>query len=370
MVEGRYGSRVGETGGGGPHDPFSWSFLAAKIAIDAWQWWLQGGELGEGRPEPDLQWTTPNTIALEIADLRLRDFSLARTGAPVLICAPYALHGASIADFAAGHSIVEALRNGGVARLYLAEWRSASPDMSSRSIDSYLSDLNVAVDDIGHPVDLVGLCQGGWLSLIYAARFPSKVRCLVLAGVPVDMSVGSALSRAVASMSSDAFKVLVDSTSGLVRGEQMRRFWGASPDPTTALQRTLSPDILSDRQFVERFDRWQRQTLDLPGTFFLQTVNWIFRENRLAAGEFVALGHAVQLNRVSVPVFLLAGANDEVVPAEQALATASLLGTPDAEIETAVAPSSHLGLFMGRETIGVFWARIADWLRSMDGMSL
>lgn len=360
---------MSEAGGGWSHDPFSWSFLAAKIAIDAWQWWLQGGEPGERRLEPDLQWTTPNAIALEIAGLRLRDFSLARTGVPALICAPYALHGASIADFASEHSVVEALRNGGVARLYLAEWRSASPDMSSRSIDSYLSDLNVAVDDIGHPIDLVGLCQGGWLSLIYAARFPNKVRRLVLAGVPVDMSVGSALSRAVASMPPDAFKALVDSASGLVRGEQMRRFWGGSPDPATALQRTLSSDVLGDRQFFERFDRWKRETLDLPGTFFLQTVNWIFRENRLASGEFVALGHAVQLNQVNVPVFLLAGADDDVVPAEQALATASLLGTPDAEIETAVAPSSHLGLFMGRETIGGFWVRIADWLRSVDSTS-
>ncbi len=32
------------------------------------------------------------------------------------------------------------------------------------SIDNYLADLNVAIDGIGAPVDLVGLCQGGWLS--------------------------------------------------------------------------------------------------------------------------------------------------------------------------------------------------------------
>jgi pimeloyl-ACP methyl ester carboxylesterase len=41
------------------------------------------------------------------------------------------------------------------------------------------------VDDIGPPVDLIGLCQGGWLSLVYAARFPGKVRRLVLAGAPI-----------------------------------------------------------------------------------------------------------------------------------------------------------------------------------------
>ena len=54
-------------------------------------------------------------------------------------------------------------------------------------IDDYLSALNVAVDQIGGKVDLVGLCQGGWMALVYAARFPAKVRKLVLAGAPVDI---------------------------------------------------------------------------------------------------------------------------------------------------------------------------------------
>jgi pimeloyl-ACP methyl ester carboxylesterase len=49
------------------------------------------------------------------------------------------------------------------------------------SIDDYLCTLNVLVDELGG-VDLVGLCQGGWMALIYAARFLAKVRKLALAG--------------------------------------------------------------------------------------------------------------------------------------------------------------------------------------------
>ena len=69
------------------------------------------------------------------------------------------------------------------------------------SIDSYLADLNVAVDDMGGKVDLIGICQGGWMGLLYAARFPGKVRKLVIAGAPIDVSAGdspiSALAKAV-----------------------------------------------------------------------------------------------------------------------------------------------------------------------------
>ena len=108
----------------------------------------------------------------------VRDFSRGAAGQPVLICAPYTLHSALMTDFAPGHSLVETLRQAGLARIYVTDWRSAVSEMRYLSIDSFLADLNVAIDGIGAPVDLVGLCQGGWLSLIYAARFPDKVRRL------------------------------------------------------------------------------------------------------------------------------------------------------------------------------------------------
>ena len=47
-----------------------------------------------------------------------------------------------------------------------------------------------------------------------------------------------------------------------------------------------------------------------------------------------------------MPVFLLAGAEDIVVPRDQAFATAGLLGTPPAWIERACEPCGHLSLFM------------------------
>ena len=78
----------------------------------------------------------------------------------------------------------------------MTDWRSASPDMRFLAIDNYLADLNVLVDELGGYVDLIGLCQGGWLALTYAALFPLKVRKLVLAGAPIDVAAGtSRLSR-------------------------------------------------------------------------------------------------------------------------------------------------------------------------------
>ena len=120
------------------------------------------------------------------------------------------LPNATVADFAPGHSVVEALCQGGLSRVFVTDWRSATPEIRYFSIDNYLADLNVAVDELGPPVDLIGLCQGGWLALVYAARFPKKVRRLVLVGAPIDIAAAeSQLSRFVADVPLGMFDELV-----------------------------------------------------------------------------------------------------------------------------------------------------------------
>jgi poly(3-hydroxyalkanoate) synthetase len=365
MSEGPNKPKDNGRGAAPPHDPMQWSLAAMKFATDAMFWWLdQGGAHEVPADQPELPWTTPNSIALELPTMRLRDFSRGENGQPVLICGPYALHSTLIADFAPGHSIVERLQQSGLDRIYLTDWRSASPDMRYLAIDQYLADLNVVVDEIGAPVDLIGLCQGGWLSLVYAARFPEKVRRLVLAGAPVDLSVDSGLARLVGSAPQAAFAGIVESGGGIVKGAHILRFWNRASDTETVLQRTLSPENSADQELQARFLHWHDETVDLPGTYYLQVVHWIFRENRIAKGIFTALGRVVRPGDVKIPVFVLAGSDDEIVPAAQALATASRLGTPARLIERAIVPSSHLGLFLGGQTLATTWPRIAGWLQA------
>jgi poly(3-hydroxyalkanoate) synthetase len=353
-------------------DPMLWPFAGIKLALDAYALWL-GADKGspDDRTGAELAWTTPHTISLELSTMRLRDFSSQASGQPVLICAPYALHEALIADFAPDHSIVEALQREGLDRVYVTDWRSARPNMRYLSINDYLADLNVAVDEIGPPVDLVGLCQGGWLALVFAARFPAKVRRLVLAGAPVDVSVPSAISQAVAALPAAAFESLVDGKTGVVSSSQMLDTWAGrlSFQAQDALQRDLTGEGEADRNLLMRFDAWNDATMDLPGAYYLEVVNSIFRDNRIATGHFVALGHPIHPADIRAPVFLLAGASDEIVPAAQALATARLLGRSPELIEQYIEPCGHLALFMGRETMTNSWRRIAHSLAATSDES-
>jgi poly(3-hydroxyalkanoate) synthetase len=344
-----------------------WPFAAARLATDSFRWWLEAyaSQLPAKSATATPDWTTPNDVKLQLTSMQLREFSCGSDGQPVLICAPFALHRALIADFAPGHSIVETLRDGGVERLFVTDWRSAAPEMRYLSIDSYLADLNIAVDEIEGPVDLVGLCQGGWLSLIYAARFPHKVRRVVLVGAPVDMRAASELSQLVAELPTAGFDELVRRGDGIVSGRHMIQLWSnalVGHDIDELLQRALTCEPAERERYRERFCAWDDTPLDLPGAYYLQVVNWIFKENRIAEDRFVALGRTVRLADVTAPLFLLTADDDEVVPAAQTLAAARLVGTPPSLVEKASEPCTHLGLFMGGEALGNSWRRIARWL--------
>ena len=356
-----------------PQQAWLWPLEATRLTLHSYAQWFAGPKAPpSAAPDPmPLAWTTPNSVALQLPSMRLREFSHGDSGRPpVVVCAPYALHGALLVDFAPGHSLVEALQKDGVSRIYVPDWRSATPEMRYLSIDNYLADLNVAIDEIGAPVDLVGLCQGGWLSLVYAARFPGKVRQLVLAGAPVDISTPSELSKMVAALPQAAFEQMVQQGDGLVSGEHMLKLWSipfSQHHVETTLQRNLDDGSDEAQLLLDRFERWDRAKLDLPGTYYLEATDRVFRQNLIAKGRFVALGRRIDLAEVRVPVFLLAGADDDVVPRDQAFATAGLLGTRAAWLERASEPCGHLSLFMGRSVLSHSWRRIARWLQADIG---
>jgi poly(3-hydroxyalkanoate) synthetase len=316
--------------------------------------------------ESSFPWSSPNTIALELGSMRLRDFSTGYGWPATLICAPYALHGATIADFAPGHSVVERLRQNGVPRVFVTEWRSATPETRYFTIDSYLADLNVAVDELGPPVDLIGLCQGGWLALVYAARFPKKVRRLVLVGAPIDIAAAkSSLSHFAADVPLRMFDELVRLGEGIVHGQQMLGMWGISHGPNEAdatLQNCEDIDPERREELNERFRQWHAETVDLPGSFFLQVVKWLFKQNQIAEGRFVALGQNIDLSKLTTPICLLAGSHDEVVSVDQLFAVARLVGTRDEQLMKMTEPCGHLSLYLGAEVLGRAWPSIARWL--------
>lgn len=355
------------------HFALLWPVLAAssasRFAAAAAKSWsdLLLGDDEDAAPAP--AWTTDNAVALELNTVRLRDFSTTHDGTPVLLCAPFALHRATVADFAPEHSLVAALRGAGIDHLFVTDWRSATAEMRFLGIDDYLAALNVLVDELGSPVDLVGLCQGGWLSLLYAARFPAKVRKLVIVGAPIDIgAVASSLSTIVDANPVALFEELVHLGNGRVLGGKMLGLWSPiAPSEDTIrelLQTHEAPDTRAFASLADAYRRWHVSTIDLPGTYYLEVIDKLYRQNALARGCFVALGRTIDLSRLTTPLYLLAAAQDELVAPAQLMALQDHVGVPPEQIVTAIAPCRHLGLFMGTDTLKQYWPGVAGWLKA------
>ena len=126
---------------------------------------------------------------------------------------------------------------------------------------------------------------------------------------------------------------------------------------------------IEDKDYVKRaeeFSRWYESPIDLPGAYYLQAVEWIFKENRLANGKFVALGKTISLKNIIIPVYMLAGEADDITPPAQVFNAENYLGTPKADMAKKLVPGGHIGLFMGRKTLQETWPEISKWILSYD----
>jgi poly(3-hydroxybutyrate) depolymerase len=359
--------------------PWFWPFAAAiemtRIGLKQFQDNLKFvAEAETITAPPPLGWATRNRVLLELDTMRLRDFSAARAkGTPVLVDAPYAGHASTIADYAKGQSLVETLRASGLDRVLVTDWKAATSAMKDYDIDKYLAEINVVVDDLGGAVHLVGLCQGGWMSTMYAARFPEKVRSLVLAGSPIDTDAGHGPIKKMAhSLPMRFYEEMVSAGGGRMLGRAMLAGWkDMHPDKQYVDKYIDLYAHIEDDGYVKRtegFERWYENPIDLPGRYYLQAIEELFKKNRLAKGEFVGLGRKLDLKRIKVPVFLLAGDADDITTREQVFGAQRLLGTPARNITRKLAPGGHIGLFMGSNTLADTWPEIGRWIAQCDAM--
>ncbi|HTR87093.1 MAG TPA: alpha/beta fold hydrolase [Reyranella sp.] len=313
---------------------------------------------------------TPHQVRLDLRTMRLCDYG-GSAGLPTLVDAPYAGHTAMIADYRPGQSLVETLRAAGAGRVLLTDWKSATEDMKDLEIDNYLADMVVAIDDLGGRVNLVGLCQGGWLAAMVAARFPAKVNSLVLAGAPIDTDAGDGpIKRMAHDTPMSFYEELVALGGGLMRGKFMLQGWKNMHPGQHYIQDHIDLyEHIDDPMYVakeETFNSWYENPIDLPGRWYLQAIRQLFKDNRLAKGEFVALGRRLELRDITCPAYLLAGAGDDITTPEQVLDAAKYLGSRPDEIVRQTVPGGHIGLFMGASTLRNHWPTIGRWIAAQS----
>src|SRR6185312_7782768 len=158
------------------------------------------------------------------------------------------------------------------------------------------------------------------------------------------------------------YRNFVSGGVGRMRGEVMLAGWKNMHPGEQYLTTYIDLyDHIADKGYVvrsEHFERWFENALDLPGRYYLQAVEELFKANRFAKGEFIGLGRRLSLKDIKVPLYLLAGETDDITTREQVFAAARLVGTPHSAVVTRMTPGGHIGLFMGSATLAEAWPAI------------
>jgi poly(3-hydroxybutyrate) depolymerase len=352
--------------------PLAYAMEAEEMGLDVFTENMKAlGEMAKvAVVPPPPKWATKNRVLLDMDTMLLRDFSTeqAPDAVPVLIDPPYAGHSSTIADYQKGQSLIETLLAAGLPRVLAMDWKSATPEMRDFNIDKYLAEINVVVDDLGGRVHLVGLCQGGWMSAMLAARFPGKVASLVLAGSPIDTSAGNGPLKKIARRTPLSFyEQMVAAGGGRMLGQFMLTGWKNMHPGENYLGKFI--DLYAhatDEKYLKRteqFERWYENPIDLPGRYYLQAIDLLFKKNLFWKGKFIGLGRKLRLADITCPAYLLGGASDDITPPAQVFAAEKKLGTPKEKIVKRTAPGGHIGLFMGSNTLKEVWPEIGAWIR-------
>jgi len=285
---------------------------------------------------------------------------------PLLICfalvnRPYIL------DLQPDRSLVRRLLEAGLS-VYIIDW--GDPDESDRRTDleEYIErHLGGSVHHIlgshgGEALNLLGVCQGGVLSLIYSALHPDEIANLITFTTPVDFHTpDNLLSKWVRHLDTHLLE-----SAGNVPGEMLNAlFLALMPFRLTQQKYVRLLAGGGDQGAIEDFVRMEKWIFDSPpqaAAALAQFVRWFYQENRLIHGTLEIAGRKVKLGDVRQPVLNLYSLEDHIIPAAACAALKGHVGSRD--YSEAAFATGHIGMYVSRVAREEIPARIVAWLKA------
>lgn len=323
---------------------------------------------------------TPSSIIHEAPQCTVRRYRSRRRAradrSPILLVPPLAAP-ATCFDLRRGCSLAEHLTALGYPT-YLVDYGAISFSDRALGLEHWVEDvIPTAVDRVwadagGRPVQIVGWCLGGILTLLAVAGDRElPVASVAMVASPFDF----ARVRMFAPI-----RRLANLTGGAL-GTALYRALGGAPAPLvsrgfqlTALDRYLTKPLflaqnLHDRETIahaEAVDAYMAHMFAYPGRTFGQLYHAFFRVNSLAGGKVeLREGSRIDLADVSQPVLSVAGSSDVLAPRDAVHHVGGLLPNA-AEVRLETAPGGHLGVLTGRSARETTWAHLDAFLAGHD----
>lgn len=316
--------------------------------------------------------TTPKTEVYKEDKLTLYRYNRdteATYKTPVLIV--YALVNTyKMLDLQPDRSYIKNLLNAGM-DVYLIDWGHPTKGDRYLSMDDYVNGyINNCVDHIRkkHRLDkinLLSICQGGTLSVIYSSLYPNKVKNLVTHVTPIDFSTNDGL---LFRWSRDMdFDKIVDANHGLIPGEFLNQgFDMLKPMMKVQKQQALANSMEDKDKLMNflRMERWISESPNQAGECFRQFMKDLYQQNKLVKGDLEVGGKKVNLKNLTCPLLNIYATEDHLVPPSATTPLNDLVGSTDKELYSF--KGGHIGVFVGGKSQKELAPAVTEWLKKRD----
>ncbi|MCX9074781.1 MAG: class III poly(R)-hydroxyalkanoic acid synthase subunit PhaC [Candidatus Methanoperedens sp.] len=324
--------------------------------------------------------TTPSEIIFTEDKMKLIHYIPAvEKPYPVPVLIVYALvNRYYILDLQPDKSVIKKLLDDGF-DVYIIDWGYPTGLDMYLTIDDYVNGyINNAVDKIRErsgfdKVTLLGVCQGGTFSIMYAALHPEKVKNLVTLVAPVDFDTDKGILHFWAK-SLDADKIV--DYYGIVPGDFLNAgFLLTDPfrlmiDKYAGLFERIECEPgdkeceLRNEETIKNFLRMEKWIFDSPdqaGETFRQFIKDCYQKNLLIKNEMMLNGKKINLKNISMPLLNVMAEFDHLVPTDASKPLTGAVSSSDKE--TLVFPTGHIGIFVGSKSQKEVCPKIAEWLK-------
>jgi len=324
--------------------------------------------------------TTPSEIVYSEDDMKLLHYiPTVEKVHPVPVLIVYAfVNRYYILDLQPDKSVVRKLLDEGL-DVYIIDWGYPSGADRYLTLDDYVNGyLNNAVDRIRKKskvdnITLMGVCQGGTLSVMYAALHPHKVKNLVTLVTPINFDTDNGLLHIwaksldvdkivdyygivpgdllnVGFLLTDPFRLMIDKYAGL-----FDRIEYESDDEASRLRNEETV-----KNFL-RMEKWIFDSPDQAGETYRQFMKDCYQKNLLIKNQMKLDGKSIDMKKITMPLLNIMAETDHLVPNAASIPLNDAVSSTDKE--TFVFPTGHIGIFVGSKSQKEVCPRIAQWLK-------
>ena len=290
---------------------------------------------------------TPGQVVHRSEVFELIQYTAARGGVYTrpLVAIPPQINKYYISDIAPGRSLIEHLVSAGIP-YFAVSWRNPTAAQRDWNLDTYvaacLEAVEVACEVAGtDDANVVGMCAGGITMACLLGHLAATGSDIVHSATFMVAGLDTKQESQIGALASKAAVEAARSRShraGYLDGKDLARVFAWLRPNDLVWNYWVNNYLLGQNPPAFDILAWNADTTRLPAGLHSDFLD-LSLSNGLAEGALTVLGTPVELGKVTVDAYVIAGSTDHIIPWQTAYRTTQMLG---GESEFVLSSSGHI----------------------------